>query len=210
MPGLHWPFVLAPLPLRKKKRVQPGFTAEELLYLKEVLAVVRPSLPLALLPTPLLIFISQIDSMHESDDTQARDPGSQLANHHAPTPTHTTPSRSPSASSFASSSSSPAAATTSPLVVPALRSRATEAKLRTHPSALGIFLVFLATLLLSHSSHQGLLSVSSLLGAACLGVGLKIVVASEDQALHLDPVVGKDRGRARGRGRRSRGHTASS
>ena len=45
MPGLHWPFVLAPLPPRRKKPVQPGFTAEELLYLKEVLAVVRPLLP---------------------------------------------------------------------------------------------------------------------------------------------------------------------
>ena len=45
MPGLHWPFVLAPLPPRRKKPVQPGFTAEELLYLEEVLAVVRPLLP---------------------------------------------------------------------------------------------------------------------------------------------------------------------
>jgi len=41
MPGLHWPFVLAPLPPRRKKRVQPGFTDEELLYLEEVLALVR-------------------------------------------------------------------------------------------------------------------------------------------------------------------------
>ena len=45
MPGLHWPFVLAPLPPRRKKPVQPGFTTEELLYLEEVLAVVRPLLP---------------------------------------------------------------------------------------------------------------------------------------------------------------------
>lgn len=44
MPGLHWPFVLAPLPPRKRKRVQPGFTDEELLYLEEVLALVRPLL----------------------------------------------------------------------------------------------------------------------------------------------------------------------
>ena len=48
MPGLHWPFVLAPLPPRKKKRVQPGFTDEELLYLEEVLALVRPLFPLSL------------------------------------------------------------------------------------------------------------------------------------------------------------------
>lgn len=58
------------------------------------------------------------------------------------------------------------------------------------------------------------MSVTSLLGAGFLGVGLKILVVSEDQA--LDPqhkgasVVGKDRGRARGRGRRSRRHTTSS
>jgi len=50
MPGLHWPFVLAPLPPRKKKRVQPGFTDEELLYLEEVLALVRPLLSLYLHP----------------------------------------------------------------------------------------------------------------------------------------------------------------
>jgi len=56
MPGLHWPFVLAPLPPRRKKPVQPGFTAEELLYLEEVLAVVRP-LPS---PTPIPLLTSVI------------------------------------------------------------------------------------------------------------------------------------------------------
>lgn len=45
MPGLHWPFVLAPLPPRRKKRVQPGFTDEELLYLEEILALVCPYVP---------------------------------------------------------------------------------------------------------------------------------------------------------------------
>ena len=154
--------------------------------------------------------------MHESDDTQIppHDPEPQLGNHHAPA--RTTPLRSPSSSSAASSSSSVTAAT-SRIAVQSLRSRATEAKLWafTHPSTLGIFLIFLATLLLSHSSHQGLVSVGSVLGASCLGVGLKILVASEDQALHFDPEhegasVGKDRGRARARGRRSRRHTASS
>jgi len=148
--------------------------------------------------------------MHESDVTQAHDPEPQLTNHHAPA--RTNPARSPSS---ASSTSSSAAASTSRLAVQSLRSRATEAKLWpfTHPSTLGIFLVFLATLVLSHSSHQGLMSVNGLLGAICLGVGLKILVASEDQdqALHPDPEgsVGKDRGRARGRGRRGRRHTAS-
>jgi hypothetical protein len=154
--------------------------------------------------------------MHDPDDTQAHDPEPQLANHHAPA--RITPSRSPSSSSFASSSSPAAAAATQHLALQSLRSRATGAKLWafTHPSTFGIFLVFLATLLLSHSSHQGLVSVSGLLGAGCLGVGLKMLVASEDQALHLDPehegasVIGKDRGRARGRGRRSRRHTTSS
>ena len=151
--------------------------------------------------------------MHESDDTQTspHDPEQQFGNHHPPA--HTTPSRSPSSSSAASS----VTAMASHLPVQNLRSRATEAKLWafTHPSTFGIFLLFLGTLLLSHSSHQGLVSVSSLLGAGCLGVGLKILVASEEQALHLDPEnegesVGKDRGRARGRGRRNRRHTASS
>lgn len=57
------------------------------------------------------------------------------------------------------------------------------------------------------------MSVTGLLGAGCLALGLKILVASEDQALHLDPehegasLIGQDRGRARGRGRRSRRHT---
>jgi hypothetical protein len=146
--------------------------------------------------------------MHEPDEIQAHDPEQQL-NHHAPA--HTSPSRSPSASSLASTSS---ISSGSRLALQTLRSRATEAKL--YPSTLGIFLVFLATLLLSYSSHRGFVSMSSLLGAGCLGVGLKILVASEDQALHLDPehegasVVGKERGRARGRGRKSRRHTTSS
>ena len=60
------------------------------------------------------------------------------------------------------------------------------------------------------------MSLRGLLGAGCLALGLKILVANEDQALHLDPehegasFIGKERGRARGRGRRSRRHTTSS
>ncbi len=154
--------------------------------------------------------------MHDPDDTQARDQEPLLANHHDPK--RTTHSRSPSSSSLASSSSSPVPATTQRLAVQSLRSRALEPQhwvywLFSHQSTLGIFFVFLATLLLSHSSHQGLVSVTGLLGAGCLALGLKILVASEDQALHLDPehegasLIGQDRGRARGRGRRSRRHT---
>ena len=147
--------------------------------------------------------------MHEPDDTRAHDPELQLANHHDPAPT--TPSRSLSTSSFASSSSIPATASTQRLAAQTLRSHATEAKhgAFSHPSTLGVFLVFLATLLLSHSSHQGLVSVSGLLGAGCLALGLRRLIASEDQDKEAN-FVDKDRGRARGRGRRSRRHTTSS
>ena len=62
------------------------------------------------------------------------------------------------------------------------------------------------------------MSLRGLLGVGCLALGLKILVANEDQALHLDPehehegasLIGKERGRARGRGRRSRRQTTSS
>jgi hypothetical protein len=148
--------------------------------------------------------------MHEPDDIQAHDPDPepQLANHHAPA--RTTPSRSPSSSSLASSSSPPVTGATRRLTVQSLRSHPTEAKHWAffHPSTVGVFLLFLATLLLSHSSHQSLVSVSGLLGAGCLALGVKMLVASEDQAPHEEASV--DRGRARGRGRRSRRHTTSS
>lgn len=151
--------------------------------------------------------------MNEDSDSQhSHDLRPHPASHHH-APEETLASRSPSNSSIASTSTTSLAlftssSTTSRLIWKSLRTRTTEAKLwaLTHPSTLGIFLVFLATLLLS--SQRSLVSIWSVLGAGCLGVGLKILAASEEQAMHLDPEAEPPRGRLRGRGKRSRRQTA--